>query len=96
MGIPTITIETLAVAKMKELAETHEWVSVFCDRGWGDHGEVAEISIIVDGNGQKPIAYLSTEVYRSSVNRGLPQPGRLRHGRGEQSGHIQGAAPTRL
>jgi hypothetical protein len=56
-----------AVALLNELAESHDWVSVFWDRGWGDHGQTAEISIIVDGNGQKPHAHLTPAVYQALV-----------------------------
>jgi hypothetical protein len=63
--IPTLTTVEDAHAKLRELAEHHEWVSVFWDRGWGDSGQTAEISIIVNGNGQEPLAWLTAEVYRA-------------------------------
>lgn len=61
--IPTLTTVATATAMLNDLAQTHEWVSVFWDRGWGDSGQVAEISIIVDGNGQEPKAWLIHDVY---------------------------------
>lgn len=61
--IPTLTTADEAHALLRELAEAHEWVSVFWDRGWGDSGQKAEIGIIVDGNGQQPKAWITPEVY---------------------------------
>lgn len=67
---PTLTTVDDARAFLAQLAETHDWVSVFWDRGWGDHGEKAEITIIVDGNGQKPLACLTPDVYKQLVKSG--------------------------
>lgn len=60
-----------------ELASTHEWVSVFWDRGWGDSGQPLEISIIVDGNGQNPKALLDKEIYRELLDSGVIRPNSL-------------------
>lgn len=62
--IPTITSYHEAVDLLHELGRTHDWVSVFWDRGWGDSGQKVEISIIVDGDGQNPKAWITPEVYR--------------------------------
>jgi len=62
--IPTIISYHEAVDLLHELGRAHDWVSVFWDRGWGDSGERAEISIIVGGNGQEPKAWITPEVYR--------------------------------
>lgn len=62
--VPTLTAVEDAHALLRELAESHDWVSVFWDRGWGDAGQTAEISIIVDGDGQQPKALITPEVYR--------------------------------
>jgi hypothetical protein len=63
-----------AEALMRRLAKDNEWVSVFWDRGWGDSGQVAEISVIVDHNGQMPKALLTPDIYKelqaSNVIRG--------------------------
>lgn len=67
--VPTLSTVDDAHALLRQLAETHDWVSVFWDRGWGDHGETAEISIIVDGNGAEPKAHVMPEVYRALVDR---------------------------
>lgn len=56
---------------LAELAGTHEWVSVFWDRGWGDSGQPLEVSIIVDGNGQNPKALLSREIYQELLDEGV-------------------------
>jgi len=64
MTIPLLTTVDEAAAKLRELAETHDWVYVFWDRGWGDHGEPAEITIVVDGDGQDPKARITADVYR--------------------------------
>lgn len=61
--VPTLTTADEAHALLRELAETHEWVSVFWDRGWGDSGQTAEISIIVGGNGNQPLAWITPDVY---------------------------------
>lgn len=68
---PTLTSVEDALALMARLAERFDWVAVFWDRGWGDHGESAEISIIVDGNGQMPYAYLTTDLYKELRGRKL-------------------------
>jgi len=60
-----------AVALLNELAESHDWVSVFWDRGWGDSGQTAEISIIADGNGQQPHAHITPDVYKALVAAGV-------------------------
>lgn len=62
--IPTLATAAEVVAVMDRLAARYaKTVSVFWDRGWGDSGEVAEISVIIDGNGQMPLARLTPEVY---------------------------------
>lgn len=61
MTIETITTTDRATAMLAELAESHDWVSVFWDRR---DRPTAEISIIVDGNGQEPKALITAEVYR--------------------------------
>ncbi len=66
-SIPTIDTTDAARAILGELAGRHEWVSVLWDRGWGDSGETAQISVIVDGDGQRPMAWLTPEVYRELV-----------------------------
>lgn len=60
--IPTLETTEAATAMLRGLAESHEWVSVFWDRGWGD--APLEISIIVDGNGQHPKALITPDVYQ--------------------------------
>lgn len=62
--IPTLSTVEDATALLHTLAETHEWVSVFWDRGWGDSGQPLEISIIVDGDGQQPKAWITADVYK--------------------------------
>ncbi|MCW6008707.1 hypothetical protein K1W54_29800 [Micromonospora sp. CPCC 205371] len=69
--IPTLTTVEDAHAMLRELAETHDWVSVFWDRGWGDSGQPLEISIIVDGNGQQPLAWITADVYRALLDQGI-------------------------
>lgn len=44
---------------------------IYFDRGWGDHGEEAEITIINDGNGNKPFARITKETYKELL--GHPQ-----------------------
>lgn len=61
--VPTLTTVDEATALLAQLAETHDWVSVFWDRGWGE--SPLEISVIVGGNGQDPKAYLTDDVYRA-------------------------------
>lgn len=69
--VPTLTTVEDAHALLRQLAEAHDWVSVFWDRGWGDSGQTAEISIMVDGHGNDPKAYLTKDVYRALVNQGI-------------------------
>lgn len=61
---PTLDTTAAAVDLMRALAAAgRPWVAVFWDRGWGDSGQVAEISIITDGDGQNPHAFLTPQVY---------------------------------
>lgn len=62
---------------LAELGSVHEWVSVFWDRGWGDSGQVAEISVIVDGNGQNPKALIDDVIYRELLDLGAIRPNSL-------------------
>lgn len=61
--VPILVTTDDALRAMQNLAAENERVGVFWDRGWGDSGEVAEISIIVDGNGQNPRAFITPDVY---------------------------------
>jgi hypothetical protein len=60
--IPTFETAVDAVAFMNQLAVTHDWVSVFKDRGWGD--APLELTIIVDGDGQNPKAHITPDVFK--------------------------------
>lgn len=54
-------------------AHADKWVAVFWDRGWGDDdidGNPLEISIIVDGKGQQPLAYITSATYRQLLDDG--------------------------
>jgi len=75
--IPTLTTVDETVAVMNGLASRREWISVFWDRGWGDNGEVAEISIIADGDGQAPVAWLTRDVYDRLIERQIISPNSL-------------------
>lgn len=75
--IPTLATTEEAITLMDRLAADHEWVAVFWDRGWGDSGQVAEISIIVDGDGQNPKAYITADVYRRLCDAGTVGPNSL-------------------
>lgn len=44
---------------------------IFYDRGWGDSGQKAAISIINDGDGQFPYIFMSKKVYESLKERKL-------------------------
>ena len=69
--IPQLETVAEAEALMRELAETHEWVAVFWDRGWGDLGEPLTVTIIVDGNGQQPKALIDGAIYDGLCEAGL-------------------------
>lgn len=73
--IPTLTAVQDAHALLEDLAARHEWVSVFWDRGWGE--SPLEISIIVDGDGQDPKAWITTDVYRALLDQKTIQPNSL-------------------
>lgn len=75
--VPTLTTVDETAATLTELAKTNEWVSVFWDRGWGDSGQTAEITIIVDGNGQQPKAHITADVYRALLDAGTIHPNSL-------------------
>lgn len=76
--VPALDTVEDAVAVLDQLRDRYEWVSVFWDRGWGDSGEEAEISIIEDGNGQAPRAYITASVYERLVVSGTVAPNSLR------------------
>lgn len=77
-AVPTLTTIEDAHALLRTLAETHNWVSVFWDRGWGDSGQVAEISIIVGGNGQQPLAFVTPDVYRDLLGQKIVEGNSLK------------------
>ena len=51
---------------------TKKDIDVFYDRGWGS--APLQISIIVDGNGQKPLAFLTETAYRELLESGVIAP----------------------
>lgn len=51
-----------AVDYMKQLRRDGKEPEIFVDRGWGN--APLQISIIVDGNGQHPLAIITEETYR--------------------------------
>jgi hypothetical protein len=69
--IPTLGTVADALEFMTTLRQRYDDVAVFWDRGWGDSGERAEITVIVGGNGQMPLARLGDGVYRDLVADGL-------------------------
>jgi hypothetical protein len=75
--IPVLGTPSMAVSLLESLRKEHDWVSVFWDRGWGDSGQKAEISIIVNGNGQKPLAYITKSVYKELLSSGVIEPNTL-------------------
>lgn len=53
-----------ALLLLKELKKQYDCVQVFTDRGWGDDPEVSTIySIIIDGDGQNPKAYITEDTF---------------------------------
>ncbi|GGM52724.1 hypothetical protein ACFFX1_55390 [Dactylosporangium sucinum] len=73
--IPTLATVTDAVEFMTVLRERYDGVAVFWDRGWGDNGERADITVIVEiggsSDGNVPFARLTDGVYRDLVADGL-------------------------
>jgi hypothetical protein len=65
--IPALTSVTDAVEFMTALHRIHGDVGVFWDRGWGDDRQKTEITVIVDGDGQIPLARIDPDVYRDLV-----------------------------
>jgi hypothetical protein len=65
--IPTISSVEEATDTLHTLAHDHDRVSVFWDRGWGDSGQTADITIMVDGNGNDPKVRITDEVYRTLI-----------------------------
>lgn len=51
-------------------------VSVFYDAGWGS--SPAQVSIVLDGNGQGPLAYVTLETYERLQAAGVVGPNNLR------------------
>lgn len=64
-----ITTIDQAITTLDNLRAQHDDVGVFWDRGWGDNDETADISIIVDGDGQQPHARINATVYALLVDR---------------------------
>jgi hypothetical protein len=87
---PTLTTVADARATMEDLAGRYDWVSVFWDRGWGDSGQVADISITVDGDGQMPIARITDDVYRDLLAQGIIAPNSLRTYKARKSHDFKG------
>lgn len=58
-----------SIALLNKLAENNGEVGVFWDRGWGDRDETPDISIITDGNGQKPHARITSDAYDELLSR---------------------------
>lgn len=75
--IPTLTTTEDATNLMAELAASNEWVAVFWDRGWGDSGQPVDISIIVDGDGQNPKAWITPDVYTELLKQHTIAPNSL-------------------
>lgn len=73
---PLLMLSTVdeATAVLARLADKYDDLGVFWDRGWGDDGQVAEISIVANSNGQAPLAYLTPEVYAELVTRRIVGP----------------------
>lgn len=65
--IPTLSYVTDAKQLLEELADNHDWVSVFWDKR---DRRTPEISIIMDGDGQQPKAHITKEVYAALVDSG--------------------------
>ena len=76
--VSTLTTVTAAHDQLRSLAEQYDWVSVFWDRGWGEDSGPAEISIIVDGDGQHPQAHLTPEVYAALREQQVIKPDTLK------------------
>jgi hypothetical protein len=54
-----------AVKILQRLAKKNKWVSVFTDRGWGDDpNQKREYTIIKNGDGQNPIAFITADVFK--------------------------------
>lgn len=66
-----------AISMMQGFVDAgEEWVSVFVDRGWGQNP--LEITIITDGNGQKPHARLTKETKDELLRMRRIRPNSLR------------------
>ncbi len=53
-------------------------VSVFVDRGWGDDPTIeAEYSIIKDGHGREPVAFINHETYLKLLENEIIGPNNL-------------------
>jgi hypothetical protein len=53
------------------LAEQLKNPMIFWDKGWGDVGDSLQISLIDDGNGQKPFCFLTRETFDEIQKDGL-------------------------
>lgn len=60
-----------AIAKMKSLSKKSKYVSVFVDGGWDRANNPYSITIITDGNGQKPHASISKETLKKLRDNGI-------------------------
>lgn len=76
--IPIVDTTDDAETLLQQLRARHGDVAVFWDKGWGDADTALEISVIVDGDGQWPYAYLTESVYERLVVFGVVAPNSLR------------------
>lgn len=62
--------ENDAIIILRQLKKISEDVAVFCDAGWGDSGQKMTYEIISDGNGQKPYARMTKQVFDDLRSKG--------------------------
>ena len=67
-----------AISCMIELKKETNDVGIFTDRGWGDDPEVeTSYDIIIDGNGQKPVAWITKETFNLLLKNKIIGPNTL-------------------
>jgi hypothetical protein len=62
---PIATLATIAdaAAFMTKARDRYGEIAVFWDRGWGDSGKAAEITVVANSNGQIALARLTSGLY---------------------------------
>lgn len=66
-----------AIDLMDSIKKETDDIGIFIDNGWGDSEQPTYYTIIKDGDGQKPLAWISKDTYDLLRENNLVGPNRL-------------------